>query len=344
MLAIVLALSIGQLPQAPPVRQLLPEPVRLLSPDCVCQVCDCDPCDGRCYQEAVKKYNAAYVRALVTRKPFIVCVDCEGEGYRVTSEFWKRITGVTFKGFVVASPRGNILEWKADLPPSATPNDIERVLTPVQEVTQSRRPFSGKAWSDLHLTRIADDEGEATGPWPKGEPFPKGLVRYESAKYTQSIFRLNDVPTIRPVHRSGLLGRWRVPGGMEGVEFRSTLYKYVPVRESNWRGMIPVLNSFGYFQNELGNLRSYPDGTVFVDVLSNADGRVFEQRVREKDGGEWKSYVHYRDRSAYPKGYAGLKGQTCIECHQQAGTGGYGVGLVPGGDGVISDKIPALEP
>ena len=87
-----------------------------------------------------------------------------------------------------------------------------------------------------------------------------------------------------------------------------------------------------------------PDGTVFVDVLSNADGRVFEQRVREKDGGEWKSYVHYRDRSAYPKGYAGLKGQTCIECHQQAGTGGYGVGLVPGGDGVISDKIPALEP
>jgi len=156
----------------------------------------------------------------------------------------------------------------------------------------------------------------------------------------------NNASAIQRVHRSALLPKWQVPGGMENVVgWRSDLYKIIPTdRGRTWQGMIPVLNSFGYFQHELGHLRSYPDGTVFFDVLSNAEtGKVFEHRERRKSAGEWTSQVVFRDRSQYPPGYKGLRGQTCFSCHSEAGTGGYSTGLVPGGDTVLSDPFPGLE-
>lgn len=171
------------------------------------------------------------------------------------------------------------------------------------------------------------------------------MVMYRSSRYTQSIYKLNSASRIDRVPRSALLPKWQVPGGMEGVTgWRSDLYKMIPDGGLLWTGNIPVKNSFGHFQTELGHKRSYPDGTVFFDVLTNAKtNEIFEHRERRKVAGQWKSRVVYSDDDARPRGYVGLKGVSCSSCHNEAGTGGYGVGLVPGGDGVISDPFEELE-
>jgi hypothetical protein len=128
---------------------------------------------------------------------------------------------------------------------------------------------------------------------------------------------------------------------MEGIKgWKSDLYRYVPYEPDHWIGDISVLNSFNNFQKNRGHLRSYPDGTEFHDVLSK-DDVVFEHRIREKVNGKWESYVAYKNVDARPEGYTGLT-QSCASCHEKAGTGGYAVGLVPGGDTVLSDPFGGL--
>lgn len=171
---------------------------------------------------------------------------------------------------------------------------------------------------------------------------PAGATKYESAKYTQSISVLNDRDTIVAVPILSLPDtRWNQPGGLEGVTgYTTEKYRYVPEAPRRWLGNIGVRNSFGYTQQNRGLLRQYPDGTRFDEVLRNAgSGEVFEHRVRVKREGRWLSEVYYRDESEYPKGYTGLK-VSCSSCHNEAGTGGYAVGLVPGGDTVLSDPLP----
>lgn len=182
--------------------------------------------------------------------------------------------------------------------------------------------------------------------WPDGVEYPLGIKRYEPAKNTQSIFRYtgSDAPQIRKVARTDLERKWQIPGGMDTVTgWHSDLY-IVPVPGTKQYGAyIPVLNSHGYFQNEYGYSRQYADGTRFFDVLSNKEtGKVFELRERRKVDGMWANHVIYRDVDQRPIGYTGLK-VGCNSCHKQAGTGGYGVGLVPGGDTVISDPFTDLE-
>ena len=174
------------------------------------------------------------------------------------------------------------------------------------------------------------------GPWPEGIPIPKGFYNYTPTAYAQSIATVNDRPSIRAELRRRLLPKWQVPGGMEGVTgFRSDLYRNSDSWAQEWYQRMPVKNSFGFYQLELGVRRAYADGSVFLDVLSH-NGKVFELRVAEKQRGEWRRYVAFKDVDARPKGYAGLKGQTCAECHKQTATGDYGLALVPGGDTVIS--------
>lgn len=180
---------------------------------------------------------------------------------------------------------------------------------------------------------------------------PEGAERFASAVYTQSVFRLNDVPTIRAVPVKELEAKWGVAGGMEGIDkttYTTVKYRYVPAavvqgeprrRLFNRIGRIGVVNSFGYTQYEAGIVRDYPVGTRFDELFVNAKTKtVFEHRVREKAADGWKSTVYHKDETARPDGYAGLK-VTCSSCHAEAGTGKYGVGLVPGGDTVISDPL-----
>jgi hypothetical protein len=171
------------------------------------------------------------------------------------------------------------------------------------------------------------------------EPDLGRAIRFSATKWTQEIAVTNSRDRITQVPITGLAAKWHVSGGMVGVKgWTSDKYKYLPATVTHWVGNISVLNSLGYYQQNRGVRRSYPDGTEFHDVLRNADGVVFEHRTRKKMNGVWDSQVVYRDVAARPAGYFGLK-QSCASCHNEAGTGGYAVGLVPGGDTVLSDPL-----
>jgi hypothetical protein len=170
---------------------------------------------------------------------------------------------------------------------------------------------------------------------------PPGMRKLKvTAKYTQSIYKLNDTDTIDAVRISSLEEKWHTSGGMLGVPrklWHSDKYYLIPGEIRHWVGTISVKNSLGYYQENRGIKREYPDGTRFDDVLSSG-GIVFEHRSRRKVKGKWESSILYEDKQARPKGYTGLT-STCASCHNKAGTGGYAVGLVPGGDTVLSDPM-----
>ena len=165
--------------------------------------------------------------------------------------------------------------------------------------------------------------------------------KYEGATLTQAIAVVNSRDRIEQVRIKGLAKKWHQSGGMEGIEgWSSEKRRYLPPGKTPryWVADIQVLNSFGDFQPNRGIKREYPDGTRFEDILRNTDGKMFEHRVREKKEGKWKSFIAEWDESARPLRYHGLR-QTCASCHDEAGTGAYGEGLVPGGDTVLSDPL-----
>lgn len=170
---------------------------------------------------------------------------------------------------------------------------------------------------------------------------PKRAVEYVPSSLTQEIAVTNGFDRISPVPISHLEAKWHVSGGLLGIRgWRSRKYHVIPEGKyvEKFIGTIYVKNSFGSFQPNRGLMRRYPDGMEFHDVLSNDKGEVFEHRVRRKEDGKWESSIEYENVAARPPGYTGLK-VTCASCHNQAGTGGYATGLVPGGDGVLSDPL-----
>lgn len=170
-------------------------------------------------------------------------------------------------------------------------------------------------------------------------PVPKDAIEYKSDGWTQSIFVLNNVRVIRPVKIEKIDSKWHQSGGMLGIKgYKSVKFKTLPSPPTQKLDFIPVGNGPKSFQNELGIVRSYADGSRFDDVLYNSNGVVFEHRVREKIKGRWISRIEYREILARPEGYDGLK-TSCASCHDEAGTGPYGEGLVPGGDTVLSDPF-----
>jgi hypothetical protein len=178
---------------------------------------------------------------------------------------------------------------------------------------------------------------------------PPGAVEYRSAVYTQSIFKLapsfnaEGVPTVRPVLIRDIATKWHQSGGTEGVSgVASRKFRTLPPGKSVVHSvrLVPVGNdprNPASTQDEYAITRVYPDGTRFDDVLSGPAG-VFEHRVRVKENGVWKSSVLVAKPANRPAGYVPLR-QSCDSCHGDAGSGGYGVGLVPGGDGVLSDPL-----
>lgn len=180
---------------------------------------------------------------------------------------------------------------------------------------------------------------------PPFASLPRDAVEYKSATYTQAIYKLApyfgapSYPRIDLVFVTRTDKKWHRSGGMtEDMKFTSRKFKSggKPVYEL---GGIEVKNSFGHFQTEQGLRRTYPPGARFDDVLFNEHGVMFEHRVREKGAdGKWRSRVIYRDEIVFPRGYTGLT-ESCASCHNQAGSGNYSAGLVPGGDTVISDPM-----
>lgn len=203
---------------------------------------------------------------------------------------------------------------------------------------------------------------------PPRASLPAGAVRYEPATHTQALSQNRGVGDFAfrrvtaPVPITSMPNTdWHQSGGMRGLkDVTSEKYrtggaaasKYAPITIKNGLvrtadGRIDLKKEQAeamklriveeFTQKEYGIVRTYPDGVRFDDVLKYK-GVVFEHRVREKKNGVWSSRVVFEDKDARPPGYTGLK-VTCASCHDQAGSGGYAEGLVPGGDTVFSDPL-----
>lgn len=230
---------------------------------------------------------------------------------------------------VIVYPKGhgNGTELRA----SATDTDI-RVAAGL-EVRRMATPFD-KSLRPGEV-RTVDDDFTANGRLA----FLRDLVPYTTATQTQvSGRRWSGV--ISAHSRDALELKWRVPGGMVNVHgWSSVLLKS--------RGTTPTVELVRQDENDHSSAitwgRTYPDGTVFADVLRNATGTVFEVRVAEKNLGRWDRYIAYRNTTARPFGYRLLRSNDCAECHNQAGVGAYAGAAIPGGDSVLSDPYDVLE-
>lgn len=331
MLQLILTLAAVAQPQLPPQVPFPPQSVR--PPELVQSV----PEPARSAPKPTA-YTAAVEAAFTAQKPLVVFVGTPSRRIPgIATVHTETLDGYTTGTVVVAVPGRSWMIVRTSLPADAT--DARIVASIREEVARTAIPFRlrGLRFGEIALP---DDSETAMGPWPKSLVIFQGMRRYRSARFTQAIYTLNGRPQIDMVPRSSLKEEWQVPGGMEGiVGWRSDLYKYVPDGYwQQWQRRLPVVNSFGYTQYELGYTRSYPDGTFFVDALSNADGKPFEVRVREKQEGKWTSYIAWKDVSERPVGYHGLT-KKCSDCHSQAGTGNYGAAMVSGADTVFSDPF-----
>jgi len=324
---------------------------------CRCQVtagaCYCKPasiCPQGCPESKVAvfrspdsadRYDKALAIALARGRTLLVCVGMEAETCNgCDCVRYDEMPGVTGPCVVVSVPwtddKGARMTWERT-EVGKTPREVAGEL---KAVSRLANPFP------VLPSARHDDNLEVAGPWPSQLEKPKGFVRYKRANYTQDIAVTNDVDRVYAVPRSGLLAKWHQSGGLEGIdtdEFRSDLYKNEKAAQvRTFVADIQVKNSLGYFQPNRGYKRQYPDGSKFLDVLSNKDGKVFEIRQREKLESAWDNTILFKDEKARPVGYTGLK-VACASCHSEAGTGSYASGLVPGGDETLSDPITPLE-
>ncbi len=320
---LLLALTISQ-PQAPPVKELPPQ-----APAITSTIPQAPPIKS--------EYAAATKRAVDMNLPIVIF-------NRVEKRLVAGAVAVapddlydgTFIGVGLPDGRG-WFQQMVRLSAGATDAEIARALRGGEPLAD---PFDKRFKRTVGKRAQRDDDLEGYGPWPMALAKIDGLKRYVPSRFTQEIATTNNRPRISSVPRDNLEAKWHQSGGMEGIEgWRSDLYKSVETKPYTAR--LPVLNSFGYIQHELGWTRNYPDGAIFLDVLSK-DGEVFEVRQAKKESGAWTRKAIYRNEDAYPKGYAGLK-QSCSSCHDDAGSGGYATGLVPGADTIISDPIYELE-
>lgn len=171
-------------------------------------------------------------------------------------------------------------------------------------------------------------------------PILAEMEPYTRAQNTQLLFNRTERQI---VSRSVLKAKWNIPGGLEGVHgWKSRSFRLLTKPPVEYLGTIYVLNSFGYRQPEQGWKRSYHIGDCFVEELSTDTG-PFELRVSEKRANGWEFYVAWSDPSARPIGYRRPTRKQCLACHNEAGTGSYNAGLVPGGDHVFSDPFKEVR-
>ncbi len=275
-------------------------------------------------------YEKGMADAKATKKPLIIFVGVpirQVEGAIVIGE--KTLDGVTSQ--VVLYRNGGTGDW---YDPRVTTEQLRKDAGLEREPAAS---FFALPKSGQFKAEIADDSKDAGSlpAWPK---ILDGMTEYKPTRFTQSIY--NQGEETDKVSRFVTAAKWHQSGGMLGIHgFNSRLYKLVPDGGKDYLSKIWVKHSFGPTgQYEVGLNRDYPNGTRFIDRLSNEDGKDFEARLRFKKDGKWQSKVIFSDHAARPQGYAGLS-QSCASCHDEAGTGIYGAGLVPGGDTVISDEL-----
>lgn len=173
--------------------------------------------------------------------------------------------------------------------------------------------------------------------WGPGVPFPAGMERYERDGFTQLLHVGRDSePLASKVSGERLPEQFRVSGGMEGLTgWRSTKYRLFPAPPMDGVARIALAGGVKL----PGLVRTYPDGSQFHDVLTNADGKVFEHRRRVLEGDRWTNAVLFRDSDAAPEGYHELGLKACAACHRNPGSGEVGKPLIAGGSQVFSDGL-----
>jgi hypothetical protein len=301
-------------------------------------------------------YDDAVAQSLRENKPLVV-VPRQAKIQKIES-FGMIVYRGDFDGetgiFVGIPLDGEMVRIQQDLPSTATADDVRNLIRR-WEAGRSANPFSDRV-SFLSSERLFDrlptaDDKDRPASWPKGVPFLRGMRAFVRARFTQEIATTNNAPRITPMPRDVVASKWHQSGGMEGISkdlWRSDVFKLVPDDEEYvFTGPVGVLNGYNSIQYEQGWQGDFPSGTVFVDMLSNREsGKVFELRVREKEGGRWRSFVAFRDKAERPAGYAGLQNVQCASCHNHIdgpGTGPYAGPLVPGRDTVVSAAFPRLE-
>lgn len=303
--------------------------------------------------KAVKQYADYRSEAIAAGLPIVIFVRCEPRP--IAGAVVCRVDHLqgydSGPNIVIGVPDSRVgMRHKATLERDASDAAIRREL----QVTQSRLPFPL-----LRGKRTADDsENRQLSVWEE-----LGAVRYDSAKWTQVAYKTaTGEVNANNVHAFGDTGRidrwpvalldtkWHSPGGLELVDgWTSERYKFLPSPAVEQVELVTMPNgqlagdySSGK-QKERLIVRKYVDGSWFVERLRNADGVVFEDRVSEKEDGEWKHYVAFSDPSARPSRYSPIASNKCAGCHEQAGRGVYAGARNPGGDRVFSDPFLTLE-
>lgn len=196
----------------------------------------------------------------------------------------------------------------------------------------------------VSLVLVAVDQ---PSEWPKDVPVPHGLKAYTPTQWGQYLVIRNDRPyhawhDIRALDPAvnvavrtnpNQLPPWNASGGMSGLKgWRSIkMTNATPDKVKTWKENLKVA---GTSQLLPGWRWSFPDGTIFTDLLVNDAGKPFELRVREKTNGKWTSMVAFEDAAEAPKGYKAAG--NCRSCHDKAGSSEqYGL-AVRGGDGVFT--------
>lgn len=304
--------------------------------------------------KVAKSYADYRAEAIAAGKPIVIFVRCQDRP--IAGAVVVRVDHLagydSGPNVVIGVPDSSLgMRWKATLDRDASDAAIRREW----QVSRQAIPF----FNSLRGRRTADDsKNRQLSVWEE-----LGAVRYDSAKWTQVAYKtVTGEVNANNVHAFGDTGRidrwpvalldtkWHSPGGLELVDgWTSERYKFLPSPAIEQVELVTMPNgqlagdySSGK-QKERLIVRKYVDGSWFVERLRNAEGIVFEDRVSEKENGEWKHYVAFSNPSARPPRYSPVASNKCVGCHEQAGRGVYAGARNPGGDRVFSDPFAALE-
>lgn len=285
-------------------------------------------------------YHDAFKRAEAAKQHAIIYVGAEAHpplgpyygAVAIRADAYSSVPGV----YVILHD-GKKLESSHYRFPLGTDADTLQSWLSARSEVRAASPFPQIAQhEELAALPVGDDDALA---------FLQGMEQYRTARYSQVSFNRSGRGMNSLVERSSLAAKWSVPGGLEGVRgWTNQLYRAKTNRVRNWFGHVDPNDSpaIGVWGSEIIHQRQYDDGAKFADVL-RTDRGIFEVRVAEMQGGEWRRSIPYRNPSAEPAGYVRVSLQKCAACHDQAGDGGYGSARIPGGGGVISEPFPALE-
>ncbi len=259
-------------------------------------------------------------------------------GAVVVSGVAEKIEGYPARCVVVCKPDGaGWMNHARTLPEGATDAQIREAVTG-EQVSLPATPFGVRAAlqiADASRWLSREEQQRLRKLWPSKVAFPEGFRFYEPTQYSQYLAVSDNVEVIIPFHRdqdqafsndrpalnpNRHVAEWTAPGGLVGVprsEWRSFTGVSFPAGSvvASFQGRVAVPTApRGSLPKEQWE---WPDGTIFGDMLVNAQGEVFELRMREKiSADQWDSLTPYKNKLARPDGYTGA-GKKCAECHDK---------------------------